>query len=154
MNSTPVPREHGRELFEAGASFRVWGIGLDIERLSREFGFPPSHTHKLGELDQSKKPYAADMWYLNSPLDRNEKLEAHLNWLSQVLVPRKQYISSLKKDFKVDIYCFKTCYTEQASLTLSSQALNLFVGLQLELGVSLIFLPDEITSASTSSPPG
>ena len=83
------------------------------------------------------------MWLLDSPLGKGEDLELHLNWLAERLLPHRQDIASLSKTFKVDIYCYKTCYTEQASLTLSPHALTLFTELTIALDVSLIFLPDD-----------
>ncbi len=128
--------------FAAGASMRIQGLGLDMENITREFGLSPSHSHRQGEHNQLGEPYKKDMWLLKSPLDATQPLEAHLRWLAEVLLPRRQYISQLRETHDVDIYCYKTCYTEQASLTLSSQALRIFTELDFKLGVSLIFLPD------------
>jgi len=52
------------------------------------------------------------MWSLKSPLSPDESLDVHLDWLAEFLLPRKQYISRLREQNKVDIYCYKTCYTE------------------------------------------
>ena len=127
--------------FAAGASMRIQGSGLDMETIAREFGHNPSHSHRQGEPDQLGEPYKTDMWLLRSVLDTTQPLEAHLRWLAEVLLPCRQYISLLREKYDVDIYCYKTCYTEQASLTLSSQALRIFTELDFKLGVSLIFLP-------------
>ncbi len=99
-----------------------------------------------------RKPYPTDMWLLESPLGHDQDLELHLNWLAERLLPRKQYITSLSKELKVDIYCHKTCYTEQASLTLSPNALRIFTELAIPLDVSLIFLPDEPDETPLSPP--
>lgn len=114
-----------------------------MEGITRELGHSPSHVHRQGELNQLKERYRTDMWLLESPLDCDKELELHLNWLAEVLMPHKQYISQLRQKCEVDIYCYKTCYAEQASLTLSSVALRIFTELDFELGVSLISLPDE-----------
>lgn len=129
--------------FAAGASIRIQGSRLDMESMAREIGHSPSHTHREGELDQLKIPQRKDMWLLASPLNTGEDLEVHLRWLAEVLLPRRQYICRLREIYEVDIYCYKTCYTEQASLTLSCHALKIFTELDLTLGVSLIFLPEE-----------
>ena len=81
------------------------------------------------------------MWYLASALGQDRDLETHLNWLMEKFLPHSQYIHSLRKRFQVDIYCWKHCFTEQASLTLSPQALSIFTELATPLDVSLIFLP-------------
>jgi hypothetical protein len=129
--------------FSAGASFRIFGVGLDLDSVTRELGQQPDYTHKQGVPDIHKRIHPDDMWSLASSLDDGQELELHLNWLAERLLPFKQYICSLSKQFKVDIYCWKTCYTEQASLILSSQSLRIFTELSVGLNMSLIFLPRE-----------
>jgi hypothetical protein len=139
--------------FSAGASFRTQGLNLPLDEIAQELRIGPTHTHHRGELGMLREPLPHDMWMLDSPLDESQDLDLHLKWLAERLLPRKQYILSLKEKFAVDIYCYKTCYTEQASLTLSPHALKIFTELALELCVSLIFLPGdpEEIAASTSS---
>jgi Domain of unknown function (DUF4279) len=132
-----------QKAFAAGASIRVSGFNLDFEGITREIGHIPSHTHRQGQLNQLKEPYTADMWSLKSPLGPDKPLETHLNWLAEVLLPCKQYISQLRGQHKVDIYCYQTCYTEQASLVLSRKVLRIFTDLDFDLQVSLLCLPPE-----------
>jgi hypothetical protein len=129
--------------FSAGAAFRVFGIGLDLDAVTRELGFDPDHQHKRGNLDPGKKPFPHDMWSLKSPLDQTQELELHLTWLAERLLVHSSYIVPLKKRFNVDIYCWKNCFTEQANLTLSSKALRIFTELDLNLQVGLLCLPPE-----------
>jgi|SRR5437667_10416052 len=129
--------------FSAGAAFRIYGIGLDIDRTTRELGLSPDHRHKEGEPDPGKRPYPHDMWSLSSPLGKNQELELHLMWLAERILNCRDYILSLEKKFKVDIYCWKNCYKEQSSLVLSSKALRIFTELGLNLEVSLLCLPPE-----------
>jgi hypothetical protein len=145
-----VQTARDEEKFRAGASFRVQGLSMDFDGISRELGLAPAGTHKQGESGPLVRSYPSDMWYLDSPLGKNNELELHLIWLAERLLPRKQEIFRLREKYKVDIYCYKTCYTEQASLTLSSSALRIFTELDTELGVSLIFLPDENEQVSAS----
>jgi hypothetical protein len=134
--------------FSAGAAFRVYGIGLDFDGITRELGLTPDHRHRHGEFDPGKRPYAHDMWSLGSPLGKDRELELHLAWLAERLLNRKDYIISLTKNFKVDIYCWKNLFAEQANLVLSSKALRIFTELNLELQVSLLCLPNETSSDS------
>jgi hypothetical protein len=140
-------------VFISGASFRVFGNGLDIQKITRELGQEPTYTHKQGEPDIRNHTYPHDMWRLSSPLDEKQELESHLKWLAERLLPHKQHIASLSKTFRVDIYCWKNCFTEQAGLILSSQVLRIFTELSIPLDVSLIFVPDDAegTSAVTAS---
>jgi hypothetical protein len=136
-------RRYEPQIFAAGASLRIYGAGIDIDDLTREFGYIPDHQRKAGDPDPGKRPYPHDMWSLASPLGKDQDLEVHLNWLAEKFLRHSQYIHSLRQKFQVDIYCWKNCFTEQASLTLSPQALRVFTELSTPFCVSLIFLPDE-----------
>ena len=142
--------ETKRRQFAAGAAFRVYGTGLDTDGITKELGVSPDHQHRKGDLDPGKRPYPHDMWSLNSPLAKDRELELHLAWLADRLLDRKNYILTLTKNFKVDIYCWKNCFTEQANLVLSSNALRFFTDLSLELQVSLLCLPPETRSEGPS----
>jgi Domain of unknown function (DUF4279) len=150
INSPSSLAGHQESTFAAGASIRISGLGLDMQGISQALGRAPSHIHKQGELNRLREPYATDMWLPSSPLDSSQKLEAHLKWLGAALLPHRDYILKLREKFNVDIYCYKTCYTEQASLAISSQTLKIFTELDLKLGVSLIFLPEGDTDPKHS----
>jgi hypothetical protein len=129
--------------FTAGSAFRIYGIGLDIDGITRELGVRPDHQHKKGETDVARRPYTHDMWLLSSPLGNSQELELHLIWLAERLLRHQRFILSLKEKFKVDIYCWKNCFREQANLTLSAKAIRIFTELNIDLGVSLLCLPPE-----------
>lgn len=141
--NTSLTDQTSEGTFRAGASFRVHGFRLDLDGITRSLRLTPTHIHKEGELSPQKHPYPSDMWFLDSPLRKIQPLDSHLRWLAEQLLPRRESILPLKKELKVDIYCWKTCYTEQANLGFSTQALRIFVELDVPLDVSLIFLPDE-----------
>lgn len=127
----------------SGASFRVFGAGLDLEAVTEKLGLHPDLVHRQGDPDPGKRPYPHDMWSIASPLNEAEELEAHIKWLSDRLTPYKDFISSLRRRFKVDIYCWMTYFTEQAGLALSTETLRFLADMGLDLDVSLIFLPPE-----------
>jgi uncharacterized protein DUF4279 len=135
--------------FTAGAAFRIYGIGLDIDSVTRELGVSPDHKHRQGELDRGGKPYTHDMWSLASPLRRSRDLQVHLTWLAERILPHHRYISNLQERFKVDMYCWKNCYTEQSSLVLSASALRTFTQLNINLEVGLLCLPPESATEPT-----
>src|SRR5262252_6702699 len=107
--------------FSTGAAFRIYGVGLDLDDITRQLGAKPDHRHTKGDLDPGGKPYAHDMWSLRSAIAKDEELEGHLLWLADRLLSRRDYILSLRKGFNVDIYCWKNCFTEQSSLILSTR---------------------------------
>jgi hypothetical protein len=84
-------------IFSAGASLRICGAGLDLDDLTREFGYIPDVKHKAGDPDPGKRPYPHDMWSLASPLGKDRDLEIHLNWLAEKFLRHGQYIRSLRK---------------------------------------------------------
>jgi hypothetical protein len=140
MTKTNDPTE--QPIFSAGASFRVKGLALNFEELSRIFGITPTHTHRRGDRAIIDDFLPRDMWLFTSPLPKSDELELHLEWLAERVLPHKQYIiSDLSKKAEVDVFCHKTCFTEQASLTVSAHALEIFTELSLKFDVSLIFLP-------------
>jgi hypothetical protein len=83
------------------------------------------------------------MWMVGSPLDKGAPMDAHLSWLHQALSPHRAFLLSLREKATVDIYCNAMYFSEQSSLTISSEALRIFVDLNLPLAVSLLFLPED-----------
>jgi hypothetical protein len=137
-------RENSKEEFpEFGAALRVMGTGLDLAGISSSLGINPTHVHRQGEPGPLKQPFPLDMWSLESPLDPAEPLEAHLKWLQTALSPNYQFLSSLQKLAKLDIYCNAMYFSDQNSLELSPKVLRLFTELDISLGVSIILLPEE-----------
>jgi hypothetical protein len=131
--------------FNAGAAFRVQGIDvdLDMESITQQLGRAPTLTHRRGDTTRAGRTFASDIWLFESPLGGGQDLEEHLKGLMPILLPHKEFISELRERFKVDIYCYKTPYTEQSSITLSPKTLKLFTELSLDFCVSLIFILDE-----------
>ena len=127
----------------SGAALRIQGTGLNMEGLRRALGREPTHAHRKGEPAPLKQAYELDMWLLDSPLERIDPLQAHLIWLYEALTPCQDFLRTIRGKSKIDIYCYQTCYTEQASITLSPKALTLFTELEIPLEVSLLFIPEE-----------
>jgi hypothetical protein len=86
-------------IFLAGASLRIFGAGLDIDGITRKFGYTPDHKHRAGDLGPGKSPYPHDMWSLASPLGEDRDLEAHLAWLAEKFLRYSEYIRSLRETF-------------------------------------------------------
>ena len=133
-----------------GAALRIFGEGIDFEEIVRVLGIEPSHTHRTGDMGMGGVPFTNDMWLLSPPLDPHAPLDEHLRWLERVLSPHYQFLFSLREKATVDIYCNATYYCEQSSVTLSDEALRLFIELHLPLGISLLFLPDEDSDSTHS----
>lgn len=119
------------------AGLRIMGKGLEHEKISQKLGLVPSHTHRAGEVDKFGLPYPQDMWLLESPLGKRKQLDTHLKWLVQQLEPSFGYLKTLKKKYKIDVFC---AYTGNSGggLSLSPAALSLFTELGIKLELSII----------------
>jgi len=123
----------------SSAGLRIMGKGLEHEEVSRKLGLVPSHTHHAGELDKFGAPYPQDMWLLESPLGKRKHLDTHLKWLGQQLKPSLGQLKTLKKKYKIDVFC---TYTGEGDggLSLSPAALSIFPDLGIKLELSIILL--------------
>lgn len=89
-----------QQTLSAGASFRIYGVGLDIDGITSELGLSPDHKHRQGEPDPGKRPYPHDMWSLRSPQGKGQDLELHLSWLAERLLPRRECIFILTEEIQ------------------------------------------------------
>lgn len=122
------------------AAVRIFGIGLDLDSISRMLGLRPSHRHKAGDPDRLGDPYSADLWSLNSPLSRNDDLAKHLLWLRNTLEPHYAFLRSLKKNHQIRSFCGIVADDVTCRFRLSSDALRLFTELDMSFEASLILL--------------
>lgn len=113
------------------------GKGLEHEKISQKLGLVPSHTHRAGDFDKFGLPYLQDMWLLESPLGKRKQLDTHLKWLVKQLEPKFDYLKTLKKKYKIDVFC--ACTGNSGSgLSLSPAALSIFTELGIKLELSII----------------
>jgi hypothetical protein len=123
----------------SSAGIRIIGQKLGLEDISRELGLVPSHVHRAGEFDKFGEPYAQDMWLLESPLGKHRELDSHLEWLIQHLESRFGYLKTLKGQAKIDVFCGYTSI-DDGGLSLSPEALSIFVELGIPMELSIIVL--------------
>ena len=119
------------------AGLRIMGESLEHEKISQKLGLVPSHTHRAGEVDKFGLPYPQDMWLLESPLGERKQLDTHLKWLIKQLEPSFSYLKTLKKEYKIDVFCAFTG-SSGGGLSLSPAALSLFTELGIKLELSII----------------
>ncbi len=136
----------------SGAGIRIMGQGLELKEISKKLGLRPSHTHRAGEFDKFGAPYPKDMWLLESPLGKRKHLDAHLKWLVQQLKPSLSYLKTLKRKYRIDVFCAYTGNGD-GGLSLSPTALSIFTELGIKLELSIILLrpkTESVISAATS----
>ena len=94
---------------EVGVAFRIFGVALDPDAVTKALQLSPDHIHRVGDHpngDAQYAPYKHTMWLLNSKLSREESLEAHLTHLLSLLEPKQAQIALLAKNTTVDFSCY------------------------------------------------
>jgi Domain of unknown function (DUF4279) len=123
----------------SGAGLRIMGKGLEHEKISQKLGLVPTHTHRAGEIDKFGTPYPQDMWLFDSPLGKRKHLDTHLKWLAKQVEPSLGYLKTLKRKYKIDVFCTYTGNGD-GGLSLSPTALSIFTELGIRLELSIILL--------------
>ena len=93
---------------EVGVAFRIFGVALDPDAVTKALQLSPDHIHRVGDYpngDAKYAPYKHAMWLLNSNLSREESLEAHLKHLFALLEPKQAQIALLAKNATIDFSC-------------------------------------------------
>jgi hypothetical protein len=121
------------------ASLRIFGENVPFDEISSRLGVQPTHRHRKGERrSPSHAGYSHDMWNYQSPLDKNEPLERHIEALWQVVKPAVEYLKELKSRFSVDVFCGYRSNCDHAGFEVSHRCLELFTALEVPFGVSVI----------------
>ena len=125
--------------FAYGAGLRIHGDGLPLDEIAKRLGVEPTHVHRKGEKRGPRSPgYGDDAWHFESPLAETEPLERHLEALWAVVKPHVGYLKSLKRQFKVDVFCGYRSNCDHAGIQLPHSCLEMFTALEVPFGVSII----------------
>ncbi len=125
-------------ILKNSASLRIFGPNLDFERITRELGTPPTHTHRTGDLNRVGKLYENDMWSLDSKLGEQQSLDEHLRWLHRTLSPHHEFLRTAKRTALVDVFLSYLSDEDQAGFEISPEAFKIFSELEIPFGVSAI----------------
>ena len=140
-----------RAPISALASIRIFGVGLDMDRISGELGIRPSETHRKGESSPTSRPYSEDMWRIDSPHGKAEPLEVHLRWLTQVLQPRYDFIRRLRGEYEVSSYCGISTDASSCRFRLSPDAFGVFAELGIAMDLTIIFVGESDTPSEADN---
>lgn len=146
-DSSAISEEHGPTDAEVNARERgsgtyrtksevileVTGASLDLSGISRALGHEPSETRRSGDLDSSGRVFATDLWSLAAPLPREEKLDAQLRWVGNVLLRRSDFIRSLSGKADLLLRCNFGTESDTGGLEMSSEALKALVDLNIPM---------------------
>lgn len=126
-------------VFCFSATLRIHGQDLPFDEISRQIGGEPTHQHRKGRCrGPNSPPYRDDAWHFQPSLPESEPLERHIEALWQVVRAHTEYIKSLKQRFKVDVFCGYRSNCDHAGFEVSHEHLELFIALEVPLGVSVI----------------
>lgn len=121
------------------AALRIHGDDLPLAEIGAQLGVEPTYVHRKGERRRPRSPaYKNDAWHLESGLPETEPLERHIEALWDVVKPRLEYLKSLKRLYKVDVFCGYRSNCDHAGIEVPHTCLQLFTALEVPFGVSII----------------
>jgi hypothetical protein len=130
-------------------TLRFAGDDLDPDELTGLLEFPPTRAcrkgdERVGKNTDRKYIEKTGRWSLESPVGKGD-LDAHIQWLLEILNPDQEVWDALKDRYYPDIFCglFLDSWNRAASIS----ATNLF-----ELGRRGIDLSLDIYSCSSEEP--
>lgn len=78
------------------------------------------------------------MWLYKTPVPEEEPLDVHIRSLWDKLKPHKEYLLSLKKHLKVDVFLGYRSNSDTAGFRISPESLEIFTELEVPFEVSVI----------------
>ncbi len=127
--------------FLYSASLRIHGQDMDFNEISERLALSPTSTHRKGEKRGPRSPaYRDDAWFYQSQIDPVRPLEEHILALWDVLKAHTDYLKSLKRRYKVDVFCGYRSNCQTAGIEVDYRCLELFTTLEIPFDLSIIVL--------------
>ena len=125
--------------FACSATLRIHGSSLPFEEISNQLAVDPTRVHRKGERRGPKSPaYRDDAWHFQPALPEDAPLAQHIDALWAVLRPNVNYLKSLKRQYKVDVFCGYRSNCDHAGIEVPYTSLELFTALEIPFGVSVV----------------
>ena len=125
--------------FAHSASLRISGDDLDFDEISQSLRRLPTRSHRKGERSGPRSPeYAHDMWSYSPPVPEDRPLAEHIDALWADIRHAKDYLRSLKKTAKVDVFLGFRSNRATAGIEVPHTCVQMFVELEIPFGVSII----------------
>jgi hypothetical protein len=125
--------------FAYSATLRVFAERLDLDAVTLGMGMPPSSSHRRGERRGPRSPgFPHDMWMLDSGLDEDQPLGAHIDALWSRVRSRREFLMSLKEVATVDVFLGYRSNVDTAGVEVPHTCLEMFTSLQIPFGISII----------------
>ena len=125
--------------FAYSATLRIFGEALDFDAIGRALGTDPTSSHRKGDRRGPRSaPYKHDMWMFSPALPEECPLSEHIDALWAAIRHRADYLRELKRVAKVDVFLGYRSNVDTAGVEIPHTSLEMFVQLELPLGLSII----------------
>ena len=125
--------------FGYSATLRIFGESLDFDDITRTLGVPPTHSHRKGDRKGPRSPPSKhDMWMLSPDLPEERPLAEHIDTLWAAIRHSEAYLRQLKTIATVDVFLGYRSNVDTAGVEIPCASLEMFVRLEIPLGLSII----------------
>ena len=129
----------GENYFCFSATLRIHGENLPFDELTHRLAVQPTRTRRKGERPGPRSPeYRDDAWHFQPAVAETAPLDQHLAALWRVVQPHVEYLKSIKRCFRLDVFCGYRSNCDHAGFEVSHTSLELFTALEIPFGVSVI----------------
>jgi len=126
-------------VFHYSARLRIFGEKLDFDEITSHLGVSPTLTHRKGERKGKRsRCYPHDMWGYTPSVDRERPLHEHIDILWENIKHAKDYLLSLKKIAKVDVFLTYSSNVDTAGVEVPYTSLEMFIELEVPFGLSIV----------------
>lgn len=125
--------------FGYSATLRIFGESLDFDQITRTLGVPPTTSHRKGDRKGPRSPPSEhDMWMFSPDLPEERPLAEHVDALWAAIRHSEAYLRQLKSIATVDVFLGYRSNVDTAGLEIPHASLQMFVRLEIPLGLSII----------------
>jgi len=127
------------DYFAYGATLRIFGDALDFDQISRTLGVNATRSHRKGDRKRDGAlGFGHDMWAYQPSVPEDRPLAEHIESLWSQIRPAEAYLRDLKRVATVDVFLGYRSNIDHAGFEVPHTALEMFVRLEIPLGVSII----------------
>jgi hypothetical protein len=125
-------------------SFRISGIGLDINAITDKMGLKPCYTFKKGDVIKDRFSVVhvqnEDCWMFDTEPQASDDLDKIISEFVSKYLTNRAFIRELSEKSNVTVWCEIYPESEQYNIHLSSSVIFLLQDLGVSLDVSMLNL--------------
>jgi hypothetical protein len=128
--------------YEYDVSLRIAGVGHLHRAITDRTGISPTRIRLAGHkiFVSSERVATEDLWVLDSPLNRHDHWDLHLQWMWEKIKPHSDYFKSVLACAAWADICLG-CFSSCAWPVLEAHRSGLEIVRQLPLSISFNFTP-------------